>query len=233
MERYSVIDNKDKREIVLLKSFPCKWGKCSFCDYIEDNSMSLNEMVALNREILNQVRGIYNKVEVINSASVFELPEQTLQDIKEVCEKKGITNLVFEAYYSYKDRLDEIRKYYNGIAVEFKSGIESFDDDFRNKFLKKGVVFKDAKEVSEHFKTICLLVGIKGQTMEMLRRDMEATKYFDRVCINIFVDNTTEIKADPKLAEEFRREFGHLESEEKYDILWNNTDFGVGSPDSK
>ena len=37
MERYSRILEKDKREIVLLKSRPCIWGKCSFCDYIEDN----------------------------------------------------------------------------------------------------------------------------------------------------------------------------------------------------
>ena len=36
MERYSTIDEKYKREIVLLKARPCKWGKCRFCDYIED-----------------------------------------------------------------------------------------------------------------------------------------------------------------------------------------------------
>ena len=39
MERYSRILEKDKREIVLLKSRPCIWGKCSFCDYIEDNDV--------------------------------------------------------------------------------------------------------------------------------------------------------------------------------------------------
>ena len=27
MDRYSEITNKNKREIVLLKSFPCVWGK--------------------------------------------------------------------------------------------------------------------------------------------------------------------------------------------------------------
>ena len=34
MERYSVITEKNRREIVLLRAFPCAWGKCSFCDYI-------------------------------------------------------------------------------------------------------------------------------------------------------------------------------------------------------
>lgn len=41
LDRYNVIDNKNNREIVLLKSFPCVWGKCAFCDYIEDNSKIL------------------------------------------------------------------------------------------------------------------------------------------------------------------------------------------------
>ena len=36
MDRYSKIINKNSREIVLLKAFPCVWGKCSFCDYIDD-----------------------------------------------------------------------------------------------------------------------------------------------------------------------------------------------------
>ena len=53
MERYNQITNKNPREIVLLKGRPCAWGKCRFCDYIEDNSRNLEEMNALNREVLS------------------------------------------------------------------------------------------------------------------------------------------------------------------------------------
>ena len=38
MDRYSELTNNNQREIVLLKDFPCVCGKCSFCDYILDNS---------------------------------------------------------------------------------------------------------------------------------------------------------------------------------------------------
>ncbi|MFR0986459.1 MAG: ECF transporter S component [Frisingicoccus sp.] len=41
MERYSRITNKNQREIVLLKAKPCAWGKCRFCDYIDDNSKNI------------------------------------------------------------------------------------------------------------------------------------------------------------------------------------------------
>ena len=44
MDRYSEVTNKNQREIVLLKAFPCKWGKCSFCDYILDNSNDEEEI---------------------------------------------------------------------------------------------------------------------------------------------------------------------------------------------
>lgn len=48
--RYSKVDKKFKREIVLLKSFPCVYGKCAFCNYIEDNSINEAEMNRINFE---------------------------------------------------------------------------------------------------------------------------------------------------------------------------------------
>ena len=52
-ERYSKITDKNQREICLLKAFPCAWGKCAFCDYIEDNSRDEAGMIALNNQVLN------------------------------------------------------------------------------------------------------------------------------------------------------------------------------------
>ncbi len=52
--RYNKITDKHQREIVLLKSFPCKYGKCSFCNYIEDNSLDEKEIDAVNMEVLKE-----------------------------------------------------------------------------------------------------------------------------------------------------------------------------------
>ena len=71
MERYSHILEKDKREIVLLKSRPCIWGKCSFCDYIEDNDVDQKENQKINYELLNKITGQYVVIEVIKSVSFF------------------------------------------------------------------------------------------------------------------------------------------------------------------
>jgi len=232
MIRYSRIFEKNPREIVLLKSRPCKWGRCFFCDYILDNCEDGASIIEFNREVLKDVTGEFKKLEVINSASVFELPKESLQNIKDIVLGKGIEELYFEVHYSYRDRLDEIRNYFSGVNVKFKCGIETFDDDFRNKYLKKGVIFNSPEEVAKSFNTICLLVGVKGQTKEMIIRDIDILlKHFERGCINIYVDNTTPVKADPELIFWFRNNYSYLEDMKNIEILWNNTDFGVGEND--
>lgn len=229
MIRYSKILNKNKREIVLLKSRPCKWGICSFCDYIDDNCSNDEDMLTFNKDILSNVTGEFKKLEVINSASVFELPDESLKDIKDIVESKGIKQLYFESHYSYKDRLGEIKEYFKGIDVVFKCGIETFDNHFRNKILKKGAYFKDYKEVAKYFSSICMLVGIEGQTKEIISNDMEIIKNnFSHTCINIYIDNTTDIKRDEDLVSWFKSEYSYLEDYDNIEILWNNTDFGVG-----
>ena len=160
MERYGRIQEKDKREIVLLKGFPCAWGKCTFCDYIEDNAHDSEEMIKTNKNILEKITGEFGKLEVINSGSVFELPAQTLIDIKKKVEEKNIKTIVFEVYYNYRTRLNEIRDFFEDINVEFKTGVETFDEYFRNAVLKKGIIFEDENEVKNYFDVICLLVGM-------------------------------------------------------------------------
>nr|WP_297396702.1 radical SAM protein [uncultured Peptostreptococcus sp.] len=229
MNRYNIIDDKNPREIILLRSHPCRWGRCFFCDYISDNSIDEEEMISVNKKVLEDVRGLYGRLEVINSASVFELPMETLEDIRKVCVAKGIKEIFFEAYYNYRTRLDEIRDFFDGIEVSFKCGIESFDDDFRNGYLNKNISFKDAKEVASYFDNICLLVGIKGQTKEMIDRDMKLLQEnFKRGCINIYVENTTPVKRDQAIVDYFRDKYSYMDDMENIEILWNNTDFGVG-----
>lgn len=229
MIRYSEILDKNPREIILLKSRPCRWGRCFFCDYIEDNSDNDKEIIEFNREILKNVTGNLKQLEIINSGSVFELPKECLKNIKDIVVEKNIETLYFEAHYSYRHNLEEIREFFPGRDIVFKMGMETFDGEFRNEYLKKGIVYENIGEVRKYFQSICLMVGIKGQTREMIKKDMEILlKYFERGCINIFVENKTPVKRDEEIINWFRQEYSYLEDMENIEILWNNTDFGVG-----
>lgn len=214
---------------MLLKSRPCHWGRCLFCDYIHDNKEDNDYINQINKEILKNITGELKQLEVINSASVFQLPKETLEAIRKTVYSKGIERLYFESHYSYRHRLNEIIDYFKGIDIVFKCGIETFDNDFRNNYLNKGVHFKDYKEVAKYFESICLLVGIKGQTKEMIARDIDILeKYFKYGCINIYIENTTSVKRDEKLINWFKNNYSYLEEYDNIEILWNNTDFGVG-----
>ena len=128
----------------------------------------------------------------------------------------------------YRNRLDEIRDFFNAKIV-FKCGIESFDERFREEILKKGTKFSSPEEVAKYFSSICLMVGIKGQTKEMIRKDIDILeKHFEKGCVNIFVDNSTEITGDPQLIKWFEQEYAYLEENPAIEVLWHNTDFGVG-----
>lgn len=229
MQRYSKILGKNKREMVMLKGFPCKWGRCKFCDYIHDNSNNEKEIIAFNKKVLKEVTGELGVLDVINSGSIFELPQETLKDIKEIIITKNIKKLFVECHYIYKDRLDEIREFFN-IEVIFRCGVETFDNYFRNKVLNKGAGFESYEEVNKYFNSICLLVGIKGQTKEMIDRDISILEnYFELGCVNVYVENSTNIKRDEELVQWFINKYKYLEENENIEVLINNTDLGVGS----
>lgn len=228
MERYSKITSKNQREIVLLKAYPCAWGKCAFCDYTDDNSRDVESMVSLNEEILSMVTGEFGVLEVINSGSCFEIPKKTLETIRKIIQEKKIKHLFFEAHWMYRHRLEEMKEYM-GIPITFKIGVESFDYDFREGYLKKNAKFNSPSEVSKYFASVCLMVGIKGQTREMIDRDIEyMLKYFERGTVNVFVNNTTDIKRDEDLVAWFCEKYAYLDEDPRVEVLYNNTDFGVG-----
>ena len=228
MERYNIITDKNQREIVLLKAFPCAWGKCTFCDYIDDNSKNEGEMVSLNSEILSQVTGETGVLEVINSGSCFELPKATLEEIRRIVKEKKIGRLFFESHWIYRNKLEWMKEYM-GVPITFKIGVETFNEEFREKVLNKHADFRSPEEVARYFDSPCIMVGIKGQTKEMIDYDIRMVKkHFKLGTINVFTNNTTPVKQDPELVKWFIEEYNWLKEDPSVEVLYENTDFGVG-----
>lgn len=230
MDRYSKITDvhRYKREIVLLKSRPCAYGKCTFCDYILDNSKNIDEINAINLYILNNITGEFGILEIINSGNIFELPQATKQRIKEIVKEKNIRLLFVEAHWMYKDHLHKIKDLFE-TDIFIKTGLESFDNQFREKVLNKGFFHSSPKQLSELFDSVCLLIGVKGQSKEIIKKDIEiAKKHFNHTTLNLYVNNTTSIKADEELKKWFLEEYKDLFNNPQFEILVSNTDFGVG-----
>ena len=229
LQRYSKVVGKNPREMVMLRAYPCKWGKCTFCDYIADNCENTEEMVAENHEILQNITGELGVLDVIDSASCFDLPQETVEEIRSIVQDKNIKKMFTECHYMYRRQLQNWREFF-AIPMIFRCGVETFDNDFRNGVLQKGANFISPTEVAAYFESVCLLVGIQGQTKEMVRRDVQVLEqYFSYGCINIYTPNTTPIKEDLELVEWFREEYAYLEENPNIEILWHNEDLGVGT----
>ena len=231
MIRYSVIKEKNPREIVLLKGFSCAYGNCACCNYILDNTDNEEEMNRVNLEAINQITGEKGVLQVINSGSVFELNDFTLSKIKEVCREKNIKILYFEAYFGYINRLNEIREYFSEQEVRFAIGMETFDNEFRTKVLTKNFITNDKvlEKIKKEYKMGLFMICIKGQTKEMILRDIELAKeYFDEIALSVFVNNDTKVERDEELVKWFLTEiYPELNKKKNIEILVDNKDFGV------
>lgn len=227
LNRYAVINSHMKRELLLLQGLGCKWKKCTFCDYYNDTS---EQPFLINQPIIDQMTGEYGVVDVINSGSIFEIDETTLEYLKIKLHEKGVKTMWCESHWMYHRRLAEIRDFFAGIDVKFRIGIETFDPSVRSLW-KKGIPEKvSAEEMAHYFDGACFLIGLEGQTKEMILNDIELAKeHFSYFNINVFVENTTNMKRDEQLIQWFVKEvYPTLMGYEHIEVLVENTDLGVG-----
>lgn len=230
--RYSIISEKNKREIVMLRGHGCSWRRCRFCDYHLDFSKDDASNFLLNRQVLAHVTGHFHILEIVNSGSFVDLDEKTLQFIEQICLEKQMTQLHFECHWRHRQAIPDFRKRFaaKGITLKLKTGVETFDTLFRECYLSKGIDTDKPQEIAKYFQEVCLLQGIPGQTKDSMERDIEiGLAYFERVCINIMTENSSPIRPDPEVISIFKKEiYPAYIHHPRVDILLNNTDFGIG-----
>lgn len=229
MQRYARITRKIPREIVLLRGLPCIWSRCTFCDYIDDNTPDRALIQQVAEQELANVSGRYGRLEVINSGSIQELTEPVLEMIRAKISETGIREFICESYWAYRHRFDQTREFF-GVPTRIKIGVETFDPDLRNGVLNKNMHFDSPREVAALTDTICLLVGFRGQTRDTVRRDVDTLlEHFRYGCINLFTPNSKSAGLiDEEIKAWFRGEYAWLDGHPTIEVLWENTDFGVG-----
>ncbi|MDR1101373.1 MAG: radical SAM protein [Clostridiales bacterium] len=229
-ERYSVLCGKVDAEMALLQGLGCAYGACAFCDYHLDSDCE-SAAHKVNERVLARVTGERGGLVVINSGSFFELPPLTIELIRDVVRSKGIRRLHFESHYIYREKIAELRHFFGeGVELIPRVGIETFNEDFRETYLKKGMGFGvEPAEIARYFKECCLLFGVRGQTREDFISDISiALAHFRMVYVNIFVENSTPLKRDAELVEWFARaQLPLLDADPRVITLTDNKDLGV------
>lgn len=237
LNRYSVIPDKNPREIVLLRGNGCKWRRCRFCDYHLDFSRDEAANFSLNRAVLQHVTGRYHRLEVINSGSFADLDARTIEEIAHVCKVKNVQTLHFECHWRDRATIPAFRAHFakQAVKIRVKIGVETFDPLFRECYLDKGIDEEDPAVIAAPFDECCLLAGLPGQTMASMENDIETSlRFFERVCVNVMTENSAPVRPDPRVRALFTREIApRWRDNPRVDILLHNTDFGIGETNEK
>lgn len=227
LSRYAVITSKFPREFLLLQGKGCVWKQCSFCDYHIDFSET---PFSINKDILSQVTGAFQVLDIINSGSAMELDLETITYLQKIVLEKKIKVMWFEAHYLYRETLSDFAALFPSVDLKFRCGVESFSAN-RRLLWRKGIPSSvTPQEISKYFQGICLLTCVKGQTKEEILNDIEIAKnHFEYFSVNVFCNNSTTEKQDPELLSWFMEEvYPGLKIESKAEVLIQNTDLGVG-----
>ena len=232
MERYSIIREKNPREIVLLRGRGCRWRRCRFCDYHLDFSKDDDADLVLNRSVLNNVTGLYGTLEAINSGSFCDLDDGSIEAVLDACRSRDIRQLHIECHWRDRETLPAIRSKFAkaGILLKVKTGVETFDEIFRDDVLLKGMEHASPEDIAAYADEVCLLFGLTGQTEQSMRNDVETgLRFFERVCVNLMTENSTDMHPDREVLDIFMKNiYPTYRDDPRVDILIENTDFGVG-----
>jgi hypothetical protein len=227
--RYAKYTGHHPREVVLLKGLPCVWSRCTFCDYIDDNTTDQAAIRQVADEELMKVTGEFGRLQVINSGSIQELPLFLRERIRDLLKSRGIGEFWTESYWAYRRDYAATRAFFE-VDTHLFLGVETFDDRLRNEVLGKSMHWDSPDDVAAATDSICLMVGFRGQTKDSVRRDIDILRSkFRYGIVNLFSENRLSAGLmDEEIKAWFREEFRWLEGEPNLDVLWNNTDFGVG-----
>ncbi|MDR3091153.1 MAG: radical SAM protein [Clostridiales bacterium] len=230
MIRYSKIPRGLPREILLLKGRGCKYRSCSFCDYYLDAG-SEEEAAEANTPNIARLTGEYGAAEVVCSGSFTDIYGADLAALRERLSRVKIKTLILEGHWEDRIFIPRFREYFAQLNVIFKAGVETFDPEMGTLLGKR--LGAGAAEIAAYFNHCNLLMGFRGQTYQSAETDLrDALSRFERVCVNLFTENSSPMRRDERLVRELEeRLFPRFLDDPRVDILRENTDFGVGRYD--
>ena len=228
MQRYSFIEGNFPREFLLLQGSGCRWKKCKYCDYYLDTSSKPFEV---NKNVLNLINGKSGVLDIINSGSAIELDNETIFLLKKIIIEKNISTVWFESHWMYRNLLEKFSKQFSeNVTIKWRTGVETFNPKLRN-YINKGIPENVTPlENKKYFSGVCLLVGFEGQQLADIVNDIKiAEENFEYFSVNVFIENSTKVKRDNVLINNFiDKIYPDLLKCKKAEILLNNTDLGVG-----
>lgn len=158
-----LLKKKGKEFAIILRTKGCSWalgdfGGCSMCGYIQDSTIDKIDQI----HIINQFNYAFQEktneitsdeedfiVKIYNSGSFFddnEISEDVREHIfKKIADFPKIKEVVIESRVDYitNEKLNKMKNILKNKYIEVAIGLETVNDYIRNRYINKGMKYKD------------------------------------------------------------------------------------------
>jgi len=140
---FKISDKLGKRLVIILKGFPCYWGKCRFCPFALEQSTSTRDVIETDRRIIPVAletlkREEYERVAVFCGGSFHELPYDIIEKLRGIA-KGRIFEIESRSEYITLESIRALLDYYRPRKLIVRLGFEVYDEEIREKVLRKGM----------------------------------------------------------------------------------------------
>ena len=136
-------DKLGKRAVVILKGFPCSWGRCIFCPFIIEQSCRTSEIITTNSAVIKQAIEVVDKqqidrVAVFNGSSFHELPFVSIDELASVSEGR-VFEIEERPEFVNRRSVVSLLKLLRPRKLVIRIGFENYYESIRNDYLRKGI----------------------------------------------------------------------------------------------
>ncbi len=136
-------DSLGKRLVLILKSYPCSWGKCIFCPFALEQTTNIKEIIDTNRKLIGEaykqvMEGGYSRVAVFNGGSFHELPFDTVEKLTPLA-KGRVFEVEERSEFVTENSIRALLDLYHPSKLIVRMGFEVFDEKLREEYLRKGM----------------------------------------------------------------------------------------------
>jgi len=146
------VDRLGRRLVLVLRGLPCAWGRCTFCPFSLEQSVNLGEVIRDNRRVIREALRLLgecraSRVSVFNGSSFYELPYETVAELRPLTEGRVVDIESRPEYLS----LGSLRAALQALGARLlvvRVGLEVWDDEIREGLLRKGIPRSEILRVS-------------------------------------------------------------------------------------
>lgn len=144
-------DKLGRRLVLILKNYPCSWGKCIFCPFHLEQSTSTWDIIVFNRRIVREAirvanRENYERIAVFNGGSFGELPYDTVNELVPLA-KNRIFEIESRSNFITNDFVKNLLRLLAPRKLVIRIGFEVADEEIREKLLRKGMPDSEIRRI--------------------------------------------------------------------------------------